>query len=391
DSETKLARYERRRLDEIEIRRIEAALITDLEHVTETIGREKRRSSAAPLEDRVGGESGAVHEPDELMRGDAGQAKRLLDALHERFVGRPMGGQDLARPAVAAELEDDVGEGPTDIGRQPGSSIPLCLVSHRGRIVDTVTGRKCLTRRISCVGRIWQRLMSWAHEVGAKRHFARFLAWLRVTARRRQKERPILDEDGAIRPLDLASVRQEFPIVRERCYLNNASIGPLSNPVVNATQAFLHDVRDHGRNNYPTWCRHADERIKARLGALIGAGPDEIAFVKNTTEGLITVANGLDWRAGDNVVVPDIEYPSNVYCWMRLAKLGVDIKWARSKNGRVTVDSIAEAIDSRTRLVSVSAVQFSNGFCHDLARTSQLFADSKGLVNPDALPLAVAA
>jgi len=194
-----------------------------------------------------------------------------------------------------------------------------------------------------------------------------------------------LDEDGAIRSLDLASVRHEFPIVRERCYLNNASIGPLSNPVVDATQAFLHDVRDHGRNNYPNWCRHADERIKARLGALIGAGPDEIAFVKNTTEGLITVANGLDWRVGDNVVVPDIEYPSNVYCWMRLAKLGVAIKWARSKNGRVTVDAIAEAIDSRTRLVSVSAVQFSNGFRHDLARTSELCADRKVLFNLDAI------
>src|SRR5215510_2381910 len=63
DSEAKLARYERRRLDEIEIRRIEAALITDLEHVTETVGREKRRASAAPLQDRVGGEGGAVHDP----------------------------------------------------------------------------------------------------------------------------------------------------------------------------------------------------------------------------------------------------------------------------------------------------------------------------------------
>src|SRR5262244_3731058 len=90
----------------------------------------------------------------------------------------------------------------------------------------------------------------------------------------------LLDEDRVIRQLALASMRDEFPIVRERCYLNNASIGPLSNPVVAATQTFLHDVRDHGRNNYPHWCRYADEHIKARLGALIGAGADELAFVK---------------------------------------------------------------------------------------------------------------
>src|SRR5262245_42716808 len=195
----------------------------------------------------------------------------------------------------------------------------------------------------------------------------------------------LLDEDRSIPRRDLPSMRHQFAIVRERCYLNNASIGPLSDPVIAAVEAFLHDVRDHGRNNYPNWCRYADEHIKARLGSLIGAGPDEIAFIKNTTEGLVTVANGLDWRAGDNVVLPDIEYPSNVYCWMRLAKRGVAIKWVPSRHGRVTVDTIAEAIDSRTRLVSVSAVQFSNGFRQDLASTSALCQERKVLLNLDAI------
>src|SRR5262249_5640904 len=131
--------------------------------------------------------------------------------------------------------------------------------------------------------------------------------------------------------------------------------------------------------------RYADEHIKARLGSLIGAGPDEIAFIKNTTEGLVTVANGLDWRAGDNVVLPDIEYPSNVYCWMRLAQPGVAIQVGAHPHGRVTVDTIAEAIDSRTRLVSVSAVQFSNGFRQDLASTSALCQERKVLLNLDAI------
>ena len=185
--------------------------------------------------------------------------------------------------------------------------------------------------------------------------------------------------------LELHAMRAEFPIARSRCYLNNASIAPLSTPVMEAMQRFLCDVRDHGRNNYPNWCRHADQEIKGRLAALIGARTDEIAFVKNTTEGLITVANGLDWREGDNVVLPDIEYPSNVYCWMRLAKRGVSIRWAKSEQGRVTVDSIAQAIDSRTRLVSVSAVQFSNGFRQDLARTSELCAKRGVLLNLDAI------
>ena len=192
-------------------------------------------------------------------------------------------------------------------------------------------------------------------------------------------------KDASVPRLELHAMREEFPIARSRCYLNNASIAPLSNPVLAAMQAFLHDVRDHGRNNYPHWCRYADETIKGHLADLIGARADEIAFMKNTTEGLVTVANGLDWREGDNVVLPDIEYPSNVYCWMRLAKRGVSIKWAKSDRGRVTTDSLAAAIDSHTRLVSVSAVQFSNGFRQDLARTTELCAQRGVLLNLDAI------
>lgn len=185
--------------------------------------------------------------------------------------------------------------------------------------------------------------------------------------------------------LDLAAVCAEFPIKARRCYLNNASIGALSNPVITAVEAFLHDVRDNGRNNYPHWCHLADGVVKSRIARLIGAESSEIAFVKNTTEGIITVANGLDWRAGDNVVIADIEYPSNVYCWMRLAKYGVAIRWVKSREGRVTVDDLAQAMDRRTRLVSLSAVQFSNGFRQDLAATGELCTERGVLLNLDAI------
>ncbi|HMF29682.1 MAG TPA: aminotransferase class V-fold PLP-dependent enzyme, partial [Candidatus Cybelea sp.] len=192
-------------------------------------------------------------------------------------------------------------------------------------------------------------------------------------------------EDAEIPVLDFAPVAAQFPIKRKRAYLNNASIGPMSEPVLAALNAFLNDVRDNGRNNYPTWCRYAEEQIKARVARLIGARRSEIAFVKNTTEGLVTVANGLDWREGDNVVLPRFEYPSNVYCWMRLAKFGVSIRWVEPRGGCVPVGAIAEAIDARTRLVSLSAVQFSNGFRHDLAATSELCRRRGVLFNLDAI------
>jgi selenocysteine lyase/cysteine desulfurase len=123
--------------------------------------------------------------------------------------------------------------------------------------------------------------------------------------------------------------------------------------------------------------------IKADIALLIGAEAAEIAFIKNTTEGLVFVANDIDWRPGDNVVLAEIEYPSNVYCWMNLARRGVAIKWVKARQGRVLVDDIAAAIDARTRVVSLSGVQFSNGFRLDLEVLGELCQRKKVLLNLD--------
>jgi cysteine desulfurase / selenocysteine lyase len=183
----------------------------------------------------------------------------------------------------------------------------------------------------------------------------------------------------------LARIAAEFAIKRDRAYLNNASIGPCSTRVFDAMTRFLRDVEREGRNNYPNWCTYADHTVKAKIARLIGAGREEIAFVKNTTEGLLIVANGLDWRQGDNVIVPSIEYPSNVYCWMNLKRRGVHIKWYEARNGRLLPEDLDALIDRRTRLVTLSAVQFSNGFRQDLAATSEICARRGVLLNLDAI------
>lgn len=193
------------------------------------------------------------------------------------------------------------------------------------------------------------------------------------------------DDPDGIGAQTLASVGSLFPIKQKRCYLNNASIGGHSLPVIGAVQRFLANVRDNGRNDYPRWCEHTDTVIKDRVARLIGAQRSEIAFVKNTTEGLVNVANGLDWKEGDNLILPDIEYPSNVYCWMKLAKRGVSIRWVKNREGRILVDDIRALIDDRTRLVSISAVQFSNGFRHDLEATAALCHEKGVLLNLDAI------
>lgn len=185
--------------------------------------------------------------------------------------------------------------------------------------------------------------------------------------------------------MDLRAVQEEFPIRARRVYLNNAAIAPASTRVIAAMNRFLADVRDHGDGRYLDWCRHADEVVKSKVAGLIGADRSEIAFVKNTTEGVLLVANGLDWAAGDNVIVPDIEYPSNVYCWMNLRRRGVEIKWVKNREGRILVEDIAALIDQRTRLVTLSAVQFSNGFRQDLMRTADLCRSRHVLLNLDAI------
>ncbi len=187
--------------------------------------------------------------------------------------------------------------------------------------------------------------------------------------------------------LDFGNLGELFPIKRRMTYLNNASIGPLSEWVVEAVNAFLADVRDNGRKHYPDWCRIADKEIKPKIAGLINADASEIAFIKNTTEGLNIVANGLDWQAGDNVVIADIEYPSNVYPWMNLARRGVAVKWLKTENGRITPEAVRSCLDSHTRLASFSAVQFSNGFRLDLPSISQICRENNVLLNIDAIQM----
>lgn len=192
------------------------------------------------------------------------------------------------------------------------------------------------------------------------------------------------DPDG-VRGISLETVGSLFPIKQKRVYFNNASIGALSLPVVASVERFLANCRDNGRNDYPSWCHHADTTIKDRVAKMIGAKRSEIAYIKNTTEGLVFVANGLDWKDGDNVILPDFEYPSNVYCWMKLEARGVNIRWVKNRDGRVLVDDIRALIDDRTRLVSLSAVQFTNGFRQDLEATAALCKEKGVLLNLDAI------
>jgi cysteine desulfurase/selenocysteine lyase len=102
---------------------------------------------------------------------------------------------------------------------------------------------------------------------------------------------------------------------------------------------------------------------------MLGARPEQVAFTRNTSDGLSTIANGLSWRAGDNVVTFRREFPSNVYPWLRLREAhGVEVRFCEERGGRVDVDEMLSLIDDRTRVVAVSQVQYGSGYRADLER-----------------------
>ncbi|MEJ7615488.1 MAG: aminotransferase class V-fold PLP-dependent enzyme [Pyrinomonadaceae bacterium] len=164
------------------------------------------------------------------------------------------------------------------------------------------------------------------------------------------------------------SLRALFPITRRAVYLNHAAVTPPPLPVVGAVEAQLRDVVENGSQNYRRWV--AVKESARRLAAqMIGARPEQLAFMRNTSDGLSTIANGLKWRAGDNVVTFSGEFPSNVYPWLRLRDaFGVEIRLCPERGGRIDVDEMINLMDERTRVVAISSVQYASGFRVNLER-----------------------
>ena len=180
------------------------------------------------------------------------------------------------------------------------------------------------------------------------------------------------------------SFRREFPVTEKYIYLDHAGVSPLSLRVKNALETYLSEATEGGAFHYPQWARQIVD-IRKNSARLINASPDEIAFVKSTSHGLSIVANGLDWKAGDNVIIYEKEFPSNLYPWLNLKKRGVEVRIIPSRDGKILFDDLAGLMDPRTRLLAVSSVQFANGFRADLKRTGELCKSKNVLFCVDAI------
>ena len=168
------------------------------------------------------------------------------------------------------------------------------------------------------------------------------------------------------------SWRSEFPVTETYIYMNHAGVAPLSRPVRDAMAGFLEDATVNGAVNAKLWEETA-ETCRGAAAQLINADPTEIAFMKNTTQGILIAANGVDWRAGDNVVTTAVEFPANVYPWWCLKeRYGVQTRMVPERAGRIHVEDIASAIDERTRVVTISHVEFASGFRNDIQALGEI-------------------
>ncbi len=180
--------------------------------------------------------------------------------------------------------------------------------------------------------------------------------------------------------MDKRALRDLFPVTRNVVYFNHAAVGPLSSRACEAMERHARDQRDFGATHWREW--YAEYvRLREAAGRLIGAQPDEIAILKNTSEGLSFVAEGMRWREGDNVISTALEFPSNWTPWKRLEPRGVECRVASLP----TVEAIEPLIDERTRIVTVSSVAFHNGFAADLDAIGALCAQRNVLFCVDAI------
>ena len=178
--------------------------------------------------------------------------------------------------------------------------------------------------------------------------------------------------------------RREFPVTQNWAYFDHAAVAPMPRRTAETIRRWIDDQEAHGVVHWPEWEQRL-ERGRRDLALLINADSDELAFVNSTTQGIGLVAEGFPWSPGDNVVSAAEEYPSNIYPWRNLEQRGVDLRLVPSRAGRVWAEDLAAAMDQRTRVLTISHVEFGSGFRNDLDRLAEICHERQVALFVDAI------
>ena len=180
-------------------------------------------------------------------------------------------------------------------------------------------------------------------------------------------------------------LRALFPVTERAIYLNHAAVSPPPRPTIEAVQRQLSDVSNNGSVNFRD-CLAVKESARKLTAAMLGARPEQVVFMRNTSDGLSSVANGLIWHPGDNIVTFRNEFPSNIYPWLRVRDAyGVEVRMCAERKGRIDLNELIGLIDSRTRVVAISHVQYASGFRVDLEQIGRAARASDALLVVDVI------
>ena len=172
--------------------------------------------------------------------------------------------------------------------------------------------------------------------------------------------------------MDLNKVREQIPLLRSSVYLDNAGAGPPPLSVHAAMQSFLDEWRDYGEK-WESWLL---EIVKTRelFARLINASVEEVACIPNVTSGLAAIASALPHKPEQNVVVSELNFPTNVYMWHALREKGLisEVRVLKAKNGQIPLSDFERAIDDKTAAVSLDYVSWINGCKEDIPRITEI-------------------
>ena len=171
----------------------------------------------------------------------------------------------------------------------------------------------------------------------------------------------------------LSHARSLFPHTRQgKIYLNHAGTSPMSTRVIDAVTRYYHD-RSEGRIDTYWEDLPMVAEVRSFIQKLINAESTErIALTANTSDAINIVASGIEWKSGDRILLNDIEFPANVWPYLNLKQMGVELDVVKSRSGMITPEEIENAVTPRTRLVALSAVQFLSGYRADLAAIGEM-------------------
>ncbi|MCW9095285.1 MAG: aminotransferase class V-fold PLP-dependent enzyme [Ignavibacteriaceae bacterium] len=186
-------------------------------------------------------------------------------------------------------------------------------------------------------------------------------------------------------PETIEKARSYFPYLKKGIiYFNHSSTGPITTKVKERIEAFLTERSEEKIDDYYAFKDVADE-TKTMIGEMINCEGDRIAFLDNTTNGIIWLAQGINWKSGDRIILNDVEFPANVYPFLQLKEKGVEVDFIKSKNGIVTAEEVIDAIKPDTKLISISFVQFLSGYRVDLEKIGKACKEHGIIFSVDAI------